>query len=172
MNDRSTRSVALLSTFSPRQYCTPVVVNEHLHTNLMMRRPITGGGELAQRLLEVQLLEQLFLYPQWHPAGKSGRLYAQKLTGGMPDFSWLLQMSCRQGGFLSSRTLEKSGAIALANRREPVAMRASLYTRRENSIASRATWAPESEVSATSKRRSRVQSSTTTRMRKRRPSTS
>ena len=38
----------------------------------MMRRPITGGGELAQRLLEVQLLEQLFLYPQWHPAGKSG----------------------------------------------------------------------------------------------------
>ena len=37
-----------------------------------MRRPITGGGELAQRLLEVQLLEQLFLYPQWHPAGKSG----------------------------------------------------------------------------------------------------
>ena len=89
----------------------PVVVNEHLHTNLMMRRPITGGGELAQRLLEVQLLEQLFLYPQWHPAGKSGRLYAQKLTGGMPDFSWLLQMSRRQGGFLSSRTLEKSGAI-------------------------------------------------------------
>ena len=110
----------------------------------------------------------------WERVSWRGRLYAQKLTGGMPDFSWseLLQMSCRQGGFLSSRTLEKSGAIALANRREPVARRASLYTRRENSIASRATWAPESEVSATSKRRSRVQSSTTTRMRKRRPSTS
>jgi hypothetical protein len=39
----------------------------------MMRRPITGGGELGQRLLEVQLLEQLFSLPHsGTPAGKSG----------------------------------------------------------------------------------------------------
>jgi alcohol dehydrogenase (cytochrome c) len=37
----------------------------------------------------------------WEKVSWRGRLYAQKLTGGMPDFSWneLLQMSRRQGGF-------------------------------------------------------------------------
>ena len=57
-----------------------------------------GCGDL---LREVASRAGVTIEDVWEKVSWRAKLYAQKLTGGMPDFSWneLLQMTRQQGGF-------------------------------------------------------------------------